>query len=87
MVRCPSCGSFRVFVIVAAERRTRCIECGSAWSRPVSIDEDIRRDLGTATHGASDGRGRSDTRGEANDRFLPWDASGEGNGIPQPTAT
>jgi hypothetical protein len=42
MVRCPSCGSYRVFVIVTPERRARCIHCGAKWTRvPATVGDDL----------------------------------------------
>jgi len=41
MVRCPSCGSYRVFVIVSPERRARCIQCGAKWVRvPATVSDE-----------------------------------------------
>jgi len=51
MVRCPSCGSYRVFVIVSPERRARCIQCGSKWSRvPVTLSDEPPVAIGAESH-------------------------------------
>ena len=51
MVRCPSCGSYRVFVIVSPERRARCIQCGSKWTRvPVTLSEEPPVAIGAESH-------------------------------------
>lgn len=32
VVRCPSCGSPRVLVLLSSQRRARCLQCGYAWA-------------------------------------------------------
>jgi len=39
MTRCPTCGSYRIFVVVAPDRRATCLDCGGDWHRR-RLDED-----------------------------------------------
>ena len=41
MVRCPACGSYRVFVVVSPERRARGFQCEAKWTRvPATVSNE-----------------------------------------------
>jgi hypothetical protein len=41
MTRCPTCGSYRIFVVVTPDRRAACLECGADWKRRRLDEEDL----------------------------------------------
>jgi Zn-finger nucleic acid-binding protein len=43
MPRCPVCDSIRVVIIVSAERRAFCPQCGSRWRQEGSQQRNVKR--------------------------------------------